>query len=514
MTYRRTWFDYIAWTAFTGVCVMLLTFMGFFLLGSEENAYHVISALLAFPLVIICYLAVKAAAHAVRRRYTMRAHTASMWEWFIAMLVFVMSFLTAWHYIGTNQPLSDLYDTTYFDMAAVGKGTVMPTTHGAGYLYVLCLSFVLSFLGNRLIAAVMFQLFLYMISLILCYVIVRKMAGRFPACVALCLLYVLDTGRAALGAVDPGCFIFVLYLIGMLVTVSFVKSYCKGGITKPAAFMGAAVTGLIIGILVYFDLTAVTLFLFLGGILVGKQSDAQDKERTTTGFRAAAFLTALLGGAAAWFVMLFVVSAGGGVSVWQGIKGWEELHIVNAGHYQLFRFLSETNLSTECLLSGFGMVFPAAFLVFSFLGNEKEQNYMLWVVACLAIAPTPFCGNGVVMYRGVPVFFWAVLAALGLQNCIFGDKFKVVQAVMEELHAAAQTEPQTAAAVSAEAQTIGAAPPSPAVEPTQQETPRFIENPLPLPKKHVKKEMEYQYEVEESRMYYDIEVDDDDDFDL
>lgn len=43
---------------------------------------------------------------------------------------------------------------------------------------------------------------------------------------------------------------------------------------------------------------------------------------------------------------------------------------------------------------------------------------------------------------------------------------------------------------------------------------RLIENPLPLPKKHIRKEMDYQYEVAPDKMNYDIAVEDTDDFDV
>lgn len=43
---------------------------------------------------------------------------------------------------------------------------------------------------------------------------------------------------------------------------------------------------------------------------------------------------------------------------------------------------------------------------------------------------------------------------------------------------------------------------------------RFIENPLPLPKKHVKKTMDYRFIPDREKMNYDIEVDKNDDFDL
>ena len=51
-------------------------------------------------------------------------------------------------------------------------------------------------------------------------------------------------------------------------------------------------------------------------------------------------------------------------------------------------------------------------------------------------------------------------------------------------------------------------------ENSEKKSVQFIENPLPLPKKHVKKVMDYKFEPEEHLMKYDIEVSDDDDFDL
>lgn len=46
------------------------------------------------------------------------------------------------------------------------------------------------------------------------------------------------------------------------------------------------------------------------------------------------------------------------------------------------------------------------------------------------------------------------------------------------------------------------------------ETVKLIENPLPLPKKHEKREMDYQYQVAEDKMRFDVEVPDGDDFDI
>lgn len=43
---------------------------------------------------------------------------------------------------------------------------------------------------------------------------------------------------------------------------------------------------------------------------------------------------------------------------------------------------------------------------------------------------------------------------------------------------------------------------------------RFIQNPLPGPKKHVPRQLEYDIDVPDDQLFYDIDVLDTDDFDL
>ena len=50
-------------------------------------------------------------------------------------------------------------------------------------------------------------------------------------------------------------------------------------------------------------------------------------------------------------------------------------------------------------------------------------------------------------------------------------------------------------------------------EPEPAPKPRFIENPLPLPKKHERREIDYLYDVAEDMMKFDFEIDENDDFD-
>ncbi|MDO4292043.1 MAG: hypothetical protein Q4C65_02315 [Eubacteriales bacterium] len=42
----------------------------------------------------------------------------------------------------------------------------------------------------------------------------------------------------------------------------------------------------------------------------------------------------------------------------------------------------------------------------------------------------------------------------------------------------------------------------------------YLDNPLPVPKRHVKREMDYGFEPAPEQMYYEIPVADNDDFDV
>ena len=42
----------------------------------------------------------------------------------------------------------------------------------------------------------------------------------------------------------------------------------------------------------------------------------------------------------------------------------------------------------------------------------------------------------------------------------------------------------------------------------------YLDNPLPVPKRHVKKEMGYSFEPEPDQMFYEVPVAENDDFDI
>lgn len=196
------------------------------------------------------------------------------------------------------------------------------------------------------------------------------------------------------------------------------------------------------------------------------------------------------------------------------------------------------------IMECFVLVMLAAFLVMAFWNRRKVQNVTPWFLLMFLLAPTPLAATGVLSVQVYSIFIWGVLAGLGIQQSLVWertvsrrrDAAEEIASAMKE--AASESEPVLLQEPDRRALSvlppepdeklpqepdrgISPAPPqepaedhAPDVVEEMPEKPRFLENPLPLPKKHEKRTMDYQHEVAEDRMEFDYEIDEDDDFDI
>ncbi|MBO5472467.1 MAG: hypothetical protein J6A08_01570 [Lachnospiraceae bacterium] len=536
MTYRKTWFSYVLWAVYAGICVMLLAFMGYYQYSEYIAASTAkFGGLLIFPVAVGVYWALRTTAQFFRKKYTMRKHTAQMLEVFVAAVSIVFGALYRASYVLYSETyfdltfaspvaVKDILDVpyaTYYEMALVRTGEqITPLTHGAGYLYVLCVSAVCSFLGNRIMSAVLLQAVIQMISVVLGYLVVRKAAGKLPACIVLIFLSFSGVYIEELYRIAPDSLVFMLYLAGLLLVVTYIRDYCRNEFSKPVAVCGAVLAGAVIGILTYLDLKFIVLFVFMIGLFTGRKEYEEGEEiNNSPGISVISFAAGIVSCAAGLCVMFGIVALYRGTEFLQDVSAWLELYV---GQCKIGLFYSMEQMMPELPLTAL-IIALASFLVFEFFRGHKEQNYMLWILACILIAPTPMARCGILPYTMIALFQWMALAGLGLQNCVFGDREKVVQAKIEEINASAepieenkaQKAEQQGLVLTTEQKAEKQALTAPSKQQAAGNEPsRFIENPLPLPKKHVKKEMDYQYTVEEKDMKYDVEVDDNDEFDL
>ena len=94
MTYRKTWFSYVLWAVYAGLCIMLLTFMGFDLFaGYISSSMARIGGLLIFPIAVGAYWGIRIISQMIRKKYVMHMHTANMLEFFVVAISVVFGIM-------------------------------------------------------------------------------------------------------------------------------------------------------------------------------------------------------------------------------------------------------------------------------------------------------------------------------------------------------------------------------------------------------------------------------------
>ncbi len=501
MTYRKTWFSYVLWAAYAGLCVMLLSYTGYQIYaGYVALPLARLGALIIFPLLVCVYLAIRLSSQAIRKRHSVSLYTRAMLEAVVVSVSFVFGLLyrlRALLYTTYDSAAIESITSDYYARALVRIGeTFEPMAHGLSQLYVLCLSVFFSFLGNDVISAMLFQITLQLLAMLLAFRVAKKAARRLPACVVLLSLAFSDVFVAKISVIDPECFYLVLYLLGLLVILGFIKEYLAGK-SVLGGLPGAFFAGVCIGVLTYLELWSVTLLFFLVGLFTGKR----EREDRISQRILHTFMT-VVSCVGSFLVTIGADAALSSVSFERSLRVW-------AYPYSLIRwngFLFDAVKGD--LLFWALLVLPAAFLVFEFLRGGREQNYTLWMFVCVLFTPVMMMDLNRIGYGSILLFIWSMMAGLGLKNCILAGQAEVMRAKIQGINASAGAEAVQEIKAATEIAEKNAA------EEQTGEKPRYIENPLPVPKKHVKREMDYDREVPESDMHFDIEIAEGDDFEL
>ena len=171
-------------------------------------------------------------------------------------------------------------------------------------------------------------------------------------------------------------------------------------------------------------------------------------------------------------------------NTWLGLYSWRENAWILSG--------PESDPFIGSALCFGNMLMAAGF----WFRKERRQEPEVWILLLLATAIFHIGLSGPFGYHVLFAFAWAVPAGLGIASMGVcrepGQpvKAKVPDLVLEDMDQADEEE---------EEKTTGV---------------KLIENPLPLPKKHVRREMDFDRLVECDKMKFDVPVDESDDFDI
>lgn len=529
MTYKKTWISCLLWAVFTCITGVLLAdyTISFWIqeIDTAVGAGTVVLVAVVLVLVVVGCILLREIYNKAADQCKVSARKINIFE----NLVFFIIFVTGLCYrieLYRHCSFDLITKTPYFELATVtaGKASV-DLIKSIGDLYTVCLSFTLSFLGNKLVAGVWMQILLQMLTIWLAFFLLRKMAGKIPAYAAVLFLAFSPAYTGQIFCMTPEVLSFFIFLLAFFIIGSYVKNYSLDAYSAKGLIFLSLICGCIIGVLTYMDIVFLTLFVIPAG-LIGVVC-AKEEDVTASKVLPVFLLILIVSTAGLVLIGLFAFEA---YALEGTIEASVQSWIASYGYLPVYvPHMAKTSVTEYMIL-----VFPASFLIMSFWFRPKVQNAAQWMAFMLLFGP-PHMTSGVTEYQIYPLFIWSVLAGIGLQQC-FTWKKKIVHAVgsepitpVPEIADAPLAEPVMEEQIPENTETISEVetesmeaemkitPIEETENPQAQDAPakpRFIENPLPLPKKHEKRSLDYQYEVDETKLEFDVEITENDDFDV
>lgn len=408
----------------------------------------------------------------------------------------------------------------YFEAASVAPGQGIPqVAQGAVYLYLRLLHSVFYFLGNKFIMGIWLQLLLQFGAALLLYFAVRHCAGKFAATVLLgfCMFspYMIQEALT----LSPE----MLYLLLWSAVLLWIATQ-SGRRFRAFEFLPM---GAVVAFLCYLDAAGFFLLLFAVGGLFCKR-----EVKPGTAGKAVSLLLLLAGGLTCFGVCIYTDAFLSGKSFSGVLGAW--LALYRPEGFAVPIALEAAGLPVDYII----LVCIMTLGIFSFWQDRGSDRIRVWT---LAAAAAVLAGCFGVFTAQMPVgvylyLFLVILAGIGVEECFcrpewseslpgepgLGEGAARQATPMErrrrqlrEAEAGEETERTTAPAEAAgeitaeepEFLDLGPVPPRKPVQ--------YIENPLPLPKKHKKRSLDYNIrEVEDGQNDFDLTIDENDDFDI
>jgi len=377
----------------------------------------------------------------------------------------------------------------YFDVAKVSQDSmlIVPVQNSV-YYYLCLLRGVFLLFGNLWIAGIWLQVVLQVLASIILYFVVRKMTGVWVALVTLgYLMFVPSAVRSSL-MYAPDMMYFVFWSLGLLLVVLYLNAGKKeserttGGYNIWMWFAGVFV-GLLAGFLTYVDVTGIVLLIPLFMLPMVRWDCSRKIVRI---FRMLLTVIFAVGG---FLGSVFLDGFLSGTNFWRVLNAWG------------LTFMPETpdmilllqNSSVEVMI----LLVLMAVNMFSFLRRKDRDISTMWILMTFVLAGLYVAGVTTVSMNGRPLLLilMCISGAVSLRELFQTESATHFDDTKEELEVIAVTD-----------KFVDVKETSP--------KPQFIENPLPLPKKHVKRTMDYAFVPENAQMRYDIEISENDDFDV
>ncbi len=424
--------------------------------------------------------------------------------------------------------------SVYFDRARVAEGQRIPhMAHGAVYYYLGLLRGVFLLVGNHFQAGVWLQILLQLAGFILLYFVIRNLTDSIAAMVVLAFCTCGPYMVRSAGALSPEPLFSLLFL-----GVFWLVAAGAGGRRNLVLLF---LLGVPIAFCCYLDIMGIMLLFFaVAVVFLGRKAEPG------RGRKAMAAFFCVSGTALGFFATACLDALVSGRKLGEVLLAWWLLYRPDG--FRLPTVAAPAEGGTE----GAVIAVLLTLGVFSFWCDRERERMSIWVIAAVGMAAAACTGIFTEEMPGYGSMYLslAVLAGIGIGQCLGGTKEAAAEYGAAEGAALPGTETQDCPAEegegglrkesSEEAERAGGQAPSEAPqEPRQKEAGghggvkmaeqkevspqenkagekqvRYIENPLPLPKKHEKRVLDFPVRTAGEQDDFDYPVCDEDDFDI
>ena len=510
MTCKKTWFSYILW-AFYSIIVCICLAMGILtMISGRMDPIMMIGIVCLFFLgfTAIFYLG-QILVNQIGRGRQIKKKVAFGIELFFVLAGVIGSIV--WEILLLfSADEGRLLQSACLSGSFVKEGSGVPeAAYGAEWMLLHMLRGLFLLVGNHAQAAVLFQMVLQLSGSFLLYRGLRKLYGRFAGTMGLWGMLLLGSwpfwqecfgfGTGISEVLQPFWAAAFFFCLGLYLLCSFLTAYQKGGLRSKAGFAAIFAIGVYLAAVLYLDFYGVLLVLFGCGILWWIPRE----EELRTGFaKRIVTVLLLLVGVFTGLVFLFGMrSVFEGESFGKVVAEWWKAYTIGTGGSFVPAF-GQMELIAFITLSA--LLFWG---IFCFLKNSGEERLSGIFLMFFSVAVLQAVGIGAAASDVWWLFFIMIICGA----VILGQCFRPLKKVEAEIRSEDKTEDKTGDKTEEKTEENS-------VEKAEQKPEiKFLENPLPGPKKHVAKTLDYDLQEDalpKKEMDYDLQIAEDDDFDL
>lgn len=375
-------------------------------------------------------------------------------------------------------------EAAYYEVSKVSdtNGILVQTVQGSVYYYCMLLHGLFHIVGNRWIAGIWLQIILQLIGAVCLYLAVRKLIGYSAAIITYSYVLFAPSSLTSGLCYSPQVLYVLIFATTMLLFADFLERSIVYKEEYPAAmWIYAGIVGVFVGICAYTDVTG-WLLLLMGYYLFmasGQKEDSRQKVLIR-------FVVLCAASVLSFFVMLFFDAL---------LSGSHFVRVVNAWFLTYSSIQLNTNFwGRNASIDIVAIMVLISLGIFSFWRRKQTERFSVFVFLCLGIGLMLFLGITTSNMSGSYLFciFLTIVASIGITELFCKEQPEREKNTRKELEVTDLEEEKK----------------------NEESKPRFIESPLPLPKKKPKKSMDYAFIPNDKDMKYDVWVPDSDDYDI